>query len=199
MDFSDIPEGHADGEEPLVFHYSRERRLEHAPQIVRDYYDGKLTAFRPGLFKALVATKANRFMLFALVLCFCVVLFNAFFGPKENAETYRGIPLVLKTFRFAESSAGEVFAVVEVGDAEKRYADSYGNGNEVVITAKFRFLDVDNQIVLDEAEKTAVYSGGKMSLGVKAQDFELSSVEALILLRNAGIDASVSLRSKISR
>ena len=40
--FEDVDEGHGENEEKLVFRYNREERLRGAPQIVRDYYDGKM-------------------------------------------------------------------------------------------------------------------------------------------------------------
>jgi len=178
MDFSKISEGHEDGEKPLVFYYNREERLKHAPQNVRDYYDGKIKAFKPGLFKALIATKANRFILFALVICFAVVVFNIFFGPKANVETYKGIPLTLKTLHFYNSNIDNqedgIYIVLEIADVEKKYRGIYKDER---VKVNFRILNVDNQIVHKEIIEKK-YSGKKTGLGFKLSDYALEVVDA---------------------
>ena len=80
MDFDKIDEGHPDykpGEEPFHFFYNREERIARAPHIVQEYYAGRGPRPVKGLFRNLVSTKGNRFMLssivvFAAFLCiFC--------------------------------------------------------------------------------------------------------------------------------
>lgn len=60
------------------FYYSREKRLENAPENVKQLYSGE-TANKKGLFKVLVATKSSRFLFFAiLLLCASGLFFSVF-------------------------------------------------------------------------------------------------------------------------
>lgn len=188
LDFSKIPDGHAEGEEPVVFYYNQEERLKRAPQSVRDYYEGKITAFKPGLFKALVSTKANRFMLFSLVICFAVVVFNIFFGPKANVETYKGIPMTLTAASFEE----QVYVSLKIDDVEKRFKGEYKNG--VPIFVRFSALDVDNQVVLD-SNSTDLYLEKNIFIRTKFNDFELASINAEIDV----LDKKINLKTKVEK
>ena len=46
MDFSNIDEGHIDGEPELHYFYNREERIKNAPPIVQEYYNGGLRPVR---------------------------------------------------------------------------------------------------------------------------------------------------------
>lgn len=169
MDLSQIDEGHEDNpEEQMVFHYNREERLKKAPQIVKDYYDGNLTAFKPGLFRALVATKANRFMLLTLVICFAVVIFLGIFD-KRNEGSINGIPLSLTAFSFEEN----VYVSIECGEPEKKWIN---NGPESVI-ASVEFLDADKMIV-EKTDVSDIYRGKKVFLRTTYHDYDIFFVKA---------------------
>lgn len=103
MDFRNIDEGYNDNpEENLVFHYNREERLKKAPKIVQDYHSGKLTAYKPGLFKALVSTKSNRMIFFALIICLAVVIFTGLFNKPEK-NSLNGIGVSVSAMSFDET------------------------------------------------------------------------------------------------
>ena len=193
MDFSQIPEGHEDGREEPVFYYSREERLKRAPQIVRDYYDGKIKPYRPGLFRALVSTRANRFIFFALVVCLALVVFNIFFGPRENAETYRGIPMTLA----ASSFDGRVYVSLRVADAQKKFEGEYGEG--IPLSVKFSPLDAENENIVLSEERLLFdadsYRGKEIFFRTVLDDFDIASVAAEIDV----LGQTVTLRSKVER
>jgi len=60
--------------EELVFHYNRERRLEKAPQSVKDLYAVKKKQSRFNLLRPLIADKP-RAMLFITILVLCAFIF----------------------------------------------------------------------------------------------------------------------------
>jgi len=69
---------------PLVFYYSRERRLERASQRVREMNDGKIPK-RPGLFKTLTSTKPLTYLFVSiLTICVLVVIASRFSGTKQT-------------------------------------------------------------------------------------------------------------------
>lgn len=60
------------------FYYSREKRLEKAPENVRQLYSGD-SGIKKGIFKVLVATKSSRFLFFAILfLCASGLFFSVF-------------------------------------------------------------------------------------------------------------------------
>jgi hypothetical protein len=62
-------------EENLVFYYSRERRLEKAPQAVKDLYDKSKTVRRFNLLGPLVADKPRATVFFTIILmCVAIVI-----------------------------------------------------------------------------------------------------------------------------
>jgi hypothetical protein len=61
------------GKEELNYHYSRERRLENAPQNVKDFYTEK-KQMRFGLLGTLVADKPRRVLLLVIILM-CLGIF----------------------------------------------------------------------------------------------------------------------------
>ncbi len=194
MDFSQIPEGHEDGDEPLIFHYNNAERVKNAPPLVKDYYEGRLVQKRPGLFKALVSTRSNRFIFIALMVCFALVVFNTFFGPKPNVETYKGIPMTLAAFSYD----GSVLVSLEFDGVEKKYRGKYEKG--IPVFAKFEAVDVDNQVV-SVFEDAGLYEENQIFLRAKFTDFDITSVNASVDLKLDGENEShsVVLKAKVER
>jgi hypothetical protein len=68
------PEFYPVGDEPIVFYSGREKRLEHAPKKVRDYYGGKLPILqKQSFFRVLTGSTKNRLM-FSTILLLCVLI-----------------------------------------------------------------------------------------------------------------------------
>lgn len=104
MDFKNIDEGYPDGEKPLHFHYNREERIKKAPKIVQDYYAGKIFNDKPGikgLFKSLVSTKTNKFLLFSLVFFMAVIYIFSFLQKNQNYVVFE-TPCELEAFSYDE-------------------------------------------------------------------------------------------------
>ncbi len=160
MDFNNINEGYAEGEEGLVFHYNRKERVSHAPQIVKDYYDGKIVAFKPGLFKALVATRGNRFMLFSLVICFLIVVFYGFFGPKENEDSKFGVHFSLSAFMY-EQFGENVYVNLKIDPPAKKNLGEYDG--DIPVRIEFFTVNAEGEV---SAKNTvlAKYNGKKLFL-----------------------------------
>lgn len=193
MDFSNIPEGHEDGSEDLVFHFSNAERVRNAPQLVKDYYSGKLIQKRPGLFRALVSTKSNRFVFIALMVCFALVVFNTFFGPKANVETYKGVPMTLTAYSFGD----KVLVSIQLSAVEKKFRGKYSNG--IPVFAKIEAVDVDNQVV-SNFQAADLYEEKQIFLRASFTDFDITSVNAEIELGGNGeSEKTVLLKTKVER
>ena len=195
--YDNIPEGRsADGgeEEDLVFRYNREERLKSAPKIVQDYYAGRMNPTK-GLFKVLVATKFNRFMLLTVALCFVVVLIVSFFGSRPSLATAAGFELELSAFSYDES----VYAQVKIHALKKSLNDK-NFGIEKMIedkkaaAAAFSFYDADGQLC-GKAQKSAFIEKKAFFLRTNSPDYDIIKVVADVEI----LGQKASLVSKVAR
>ena len=150
MDFRGVDEGHPDDEKErgFTFFYNREERLKKAPQSVRDFYAGKM-APKKGLFKVLVSTKGNRFMLMSIAVFVAFIWIFSFLSARnisrfigtecelkalsdEKRKTRMSIP-VLVTFN-AYDNSGALINKSEVSDSF--------TGEELFIRTKFTDYDI---------------------------------------------------------
>jgi hypothetical protein len=84
------PEPRTEADEGLVFHYNREHRLSRASENVH-WLNGQYGAKRPGFFSSLVATKASRLLLTAIVLCVLFyVLYPIVHSPVRKSGSLDG-------------------------------------------------------------------------------------------------------------
>lgn len=166
--FEDVDEGHAEGEEKLVFRYNREERLSRAPQSVRDYYDGKLKPVR-GI-KIFWVNKSNRYILLSLVI---FVAFVWIFTAVSNTRSYaaiNGTSFDLTAFAFQE----EIYASIKV---KNKKADE--KSPPVKVNAEFFFVNVDNQVV-EKKELSLVYAYGEKTLATKVTDYDIIRVDVIL-------------------
>lgn len=166
--FEDVDEGHAEGEEKMVFRYNREERLKNAPKIVRDAYEGKMNPVRG--FKVLWVNKSNRYILLSLIL---FIGFVWVFTAVNNTRSYakiNNIAFELTAFSFEE----EVYVTLKVNDKK---ADS--KSPPVKVEAEVFFINNDNQVI-EKKELSLVYRDGEEVLATKAHDYDIIRVDAII-------------------
>ncbi|MDR0389153.1 MAG: hypothetical protein LBH73_03715 [Spirochaetaceae bacterium] len=88
--------------EDLIFHYSREHRLSHASETVRD-----LNASKPkrkkGFFGALSANKSQGFLLISIVVMSAMIMMVSIFVKGDTAD-FGGNRVEFSAFRFQGSS-----------------------------------------------------------------------------------------------
>lgn len=185
MDYSNIDDGHTDGETPLVFRYSREERIQHAPKIVQDYYSGASQVKR-GLLRSLVATKGNRFMLMSVGLCVGVVLLASVLMRKDS-DTLLGLGVRLSAFSFEET----VYVSVQLDKAGKKFAHEL----PLLATARVSFTNADEQIA-EERLVQGKYDGKELFLRTTCTDYDISSVHALVELGGQSADLSTQVQKK---
>ena len=180
--FEEVDEGHAEGEETIVFRYNREERLKHAPQIVRDAYDGKLVPVRG--FKILWVNKANRYILLSLIV---FIAFVWIFTSINNTRSYakiNNIAFELSAFSFQE----EVYVTLKVNDKK---ADE--KSAPVKVDAEVFYINNDNQIV-EKKELSVVYGSGEQTLATKAGDYDIIRVDAIITAGNKEKEVSCAVK-----
>ena len=196
--YDNLPETRsADGEDNsdgLAFRYNREERIKNAPKIVQDFYAGKLNP-KKGLFKILVATKFNRFMLFTVALCFAVVLIVNTFSARPNLATAAGFELELSAFCYDES----VYAQIKIHPLKKSLKDKNFTIDQYIkdqekATAVFNFVDVDGQS-LDKIQKSAEIEKNAFFLRTNSPDYDIIKVEASVDILGQKVD----LTSNVAR
>jgi len=158
-------DGYTEGEEPLIFHYSREERLKKAPQNVRDYYDGKMNVKR-GLLKSLVATKGNRYMLFSIALCMAAIFMVSKFGATSETNSIDGTNIELTAFTFEDT----VYVSTKL-EAVSKLANK-DDVSEIVIA-----LDKDKKELFN-ATCSDFYDGKKLVLRTTFSDNEIEYIKA---------------------
>ena len=180
--FEEVDEGHAEGEEPVVFRYNREERLKHAPQIVRDAYDGKLTPVRG--FKILWVNKSNRYILLSLIV---FIAFVWIFTTVTNTKSYakiNDIAFEITAFSFQE----EVYVTLKINDKK---ADE--KSPPVKVEAEVFFINADNQII-GKNELSMVYRDGEQTLATKAGDYDIIRIDAIITADNKEKEVSCAVK-----
>lgn len=166
--FEDVDEGHGENEEKLVFRYNREERLRGAPQIVRDYYDGKMQPVRG--FKILWVNKTNRYILLSLIIFVGFVwVFTAINNTRSSAKI-NNIVFDMSAFAFQE----EIYVNIKVKDKQ---ADK--DSPPVKVGAEVFFVNNDNQVV-EKKELTLVYRDGEETLATKATDYDIIRIDIII-------------------
>ena len=174
MDFSNMDEGHEDGKEVLHYYFNHEERIKRAPKIVRDYYSGEGIQSPKGILKSLVATKANRFGLFAIAIFCAFIYVYSLVSEKPYRKTVGGAEATLAAFSYAD----EIYASLTVRNGNDK-ADAIKHGT---VTVRFSSIDVQKAIV-GESENVQNYTGEELSVRTKFPDYDIVAVRAEIRFR----------------
>ncbi len=167
MNFDGADEGHPDGDEgDFRFLYSREHRLSHAPEIVRDYYNGGGPRPVRGI-RILFASRTSRIMLLTLV-AFTVIAWITGTAPDGSEKVSGGVTYRLEAFRFEE----EVFVSLDISGGRD-------GGEPLAVSADVSVLDADGNAV-DVRHFDEIYGFTGRILRTKFTDYDIISVTALV-------------------
>lgn len=168
--FEDVKEISDPEKESKEYHffYNREERLKNAPQIVRDYYNGKMKPLRG--FQALYKNKANLFVLLALVFFVGVAWIYTGFNRSRNYAKINEIDCELSAFSYNDE--------IYVSASFKRNVKSKKRGEDE-IRVHFTAVNADMQPA-DSAEDFATFKGEPFFLRTKFTDYDIIRVDALV-------------------
>ena len=182
--FEDInefePQNEAD--QKLVFRYNREERLAKAPQIVQDYYNGKLKPVR-GI--RVFFTKQNRYVFLALIFFIAATWIYTGLNKTRAGTTLGGINFELTAFSYEE----EVYVSLQMKRSKKSKSTA-----PVSVKAEFFAIDPNNQIG-DKRSDAAIYSEGEQYLRTKFTDYDIIRVDVIL---NVG-DEEKELSAQVKR
>lgn len=174
MDFDKIDEGQPDyapGEEPFHFFYNREERIARAPHIVQEYYAGRGPRPVKGLFRVLVSTRGNRFMLSSIVVFAAFLWIFSFFSGK-NASRIAGADASLSAFSYEET----VYATFSLKGTEKKSSEEDASSVlQVPVSAVFSAIESSGAECARE-ELSGVYTGEDLFIRTKFTDYDIIKV-----------------------
>ncbi|MBQ9237937.1 MAG: hypothetical protein IJ191_01275 [Treponema sp.] len=157
--------------ETVHFYYNRARRLEHAPKIVQDHYNGTGPQVAKGLFRTLFATRMNRLMLLAVVVTAALTWLSVRHAPDPWAATIGTVQVTLGAFSYADT--------VYVSVTYAPLSGSDDTSAAVPVSAQLSCRDADGAAVVVE-ELTGEYVGNALSLRTYCTDYDIVSVTAVV-------------------
>lgn len=166
----------------IVFHYNRERRLEHAPESVRKAHEQGIP-HRPGIIRGLMATPGLRSIFFVIVLLSVIITALTLFGPPQGYTKIGSAPVRLKAFLFDE----QIYVTLTCNESE--------TDSPVPVRAVIRGITED-EIVMESHEVTGLYTGKKLVFRTVFPDYGILRVEADLITANSTTTTTVSVDRK---
>ncbi len=175
--------GTAEGPDTLEFRYSRQKRLERAPEIVRETYRKGYTPNK-GFIRGLTATPGLRSIFFAIIILSAVVVGVTLFGGSSDQKTLNGSAVRLTAFLYGDS--------VYVSVSLKPSGDSAAPSEPVPVSAYIEGLDASGNVVAEQRVSGA-YAGSDTVLRAVLRDYELLKVRCEVLFGDAAAELSASV------
>ena len=194
MDFKNIQESYSDQKDAsdqnsFHFYYNREERLKNAPQIVRDYYDGKMNP-KKGLFRVLVSNRQNKF-LFLSIFIFAAFIWIFSFINGHASDKFLGTECQLEAFSFDDT----VYVSLKMDEVKKSLqknskknisktdASMQTNPSNPELSRqipfKVTFYAYDNSgLVQNKSEVDEVFTGSELFVRTKFNDYDIIKVTA---------------------
>jgi len=116
-------------EENLTFYYNRERRLEKAPQAVRDLYDEKKKVTRFNLLRPLIADKPRATIFFTIILMCVVTVIISLVNKYGGSYSLDGNRIEIKGTLFEGTTI-----VVLTKTVKKNAGNAYTGAVDVAVT-----------------------------------------------------------------
>ena len=121
------PDSSVKEQEGLTFYYNRERRLENAPDLVKNLYKNESKG-RMGLFRTLTADRPRKFLFFIIVFMCLGILSLSIFGFFDKAHILDGNKIDIS----ATSFEGTTYTVLKKTAGN---SNAYTGAVEIVISA----------------------------------------------------------------
>ncbi|OJF75949.1 MAG: hypothetical protein BKP49_08990 [Treponema sp. CETP13] len=178
-------------EDDLDFHYKREERLEKAPPIVKNWYDGSFPTPPKGFFESFVHTKLSRMLLITLGIIFaCCVVTIVFFNQNKKASL-SGVPITLSAFSFEDTVYVSIKASEISEIAYKKISDNK-NENEIHILIKYYG---EEESLISEQTIIGFYSGKEAFYRTTTTNYDIIKVE----IELTGLQSNVKLFSEVQQ
>ena len=151
------------------FFYNHDERIKNAPQIVKDYYAGKMKPLRG--FQALYKNKANLYILLALVFFVGVAVIYTGFNRSRNYAKINGIDCELSAFCYED----EIYSSCKFSlNPKSKRTDN------AQIQIKYQAINADNQVAWESDNDFATFSGKEFFLRTKLMDYDIIRMDAVV-------------------
>jgi hypothetical protein len=120
--------GNVNGKEELTFYYNRERRLEKAPQSVKDLYDENKRKSRSGLIKVLVADKPRAFVFFTILIMSAVILILSLLNYTDGSYLLDGNKLEINGIKY------EGMSIMAIKKTRKNTETAYSGVIDIAVS-----------------------------------------------------------------
>ncbi len=172
MDFKNINEGYADGEEPLHYYYNREERIKRAPKIVQDFYAGKVNQFSKNPFKTIFKNKIYR-ITFIFLLLFCCFAYFMNWRENKNALKIGGTEANLSAFSYSE----QVYVSLKFESISEKSKSKNENFVPTIISVVFSAIDSSGTVV-QTSEFSDSYNGNELFIRTQFKDYDIIKIVA---------------------
>lgn len=174
MDFSRVVEGKSEGDTAASYHYNHAERMEHAPKIVREYYEGRGPRPTKGLFRVLVGNRGNRFMLASIFILVAFIWIYSFFINRTGVQLkIEGQPIAVtsKAFSYEE----KVYTNITIAASKTSLKTPH------TLTVTYYALDGEGAECLKETQE-ALYNGSELKVKRVFTDFDIQKVNCHLSL-----------------
>lgn len=185
--FEDTQESYPDdeSEKQLKFYYNREKRIANAPQIVQDYYNGKMKPVR-GI--KIFFQKQNIWILFALILFVGAAWVYSGLNSTRAYGKIDDVNFELQAFSFEQ----QIYATVKTFRTKKNQEKCKKNEEEYKpskVEVEFFAIEQNNQ-VSDKSFSSIIFENNDEYLRAKFTDFDIIRVDAIVRLNDKHIELS---------
>jgi hypothetical protein len=178
-------------EDDLDFHYNREKRLEKAPEIVKNWYAGTSPKAPKGFFESFIHTKSSRILLGILVLVIICCGLSILILQQKKSDSLAGIPITLSAFSF-EDTVYISLQASQISDTLYHTITKEKDENKINIHIKFFG---EKGYLIGEQNLTGFYSGKEAFYRTTTPNYDIIKIETEL----SGLGSFVTLSSEVQK
>jgi hypothetical protein len=168
----------------LKFHYSREKRLEHAPENVRKAYEEGYTPNK-GFIRGLVGNPGSRSMFISIIILCLMISALTVFGPKDDSATISGVTFKIKAFLYGEN----VYVTLSCTPGKDAVS------GPLTVLATISGIDATGAAVTQTAVSDG-FSNSELMIRTTLSDFDIRKVKAGINFNKTDVIVSATVDRK---
>lgn len=167
--------------EALNFRYSRDRRLDRAPELVQDMYRRGYTPNK-GFIKGLTANAGLRSIFFTIIILSVVIVGVTLFSDNPDTARFPGATARLKAFLYSDT----VYVSVTLESEKGSSADL------LPVSALIEGLDSAGNIVASE-KVSSTWTGETGILRAPLRDYEIMRIRVVLRFGETEAELSASV------
>lgn len=158
-------------DENIGMRYSREKRLENAPESVRKLHDPDFTK-RQGILQSLISTKGSRAVFFVTVGLTVLNLWLYLFYYTSDSGSIHGIKIKIESFIYND----ELFTSIIFSESKNK--DSVEPKEVTAVVSSFD----KNKNQIEQIKTEGIYIGSELKLNHKFKKQNAFKLKAVIMM-----------------